>query len=197
MTTYVWDTSIYPTSTSLTWLDNSARFQSALSGATRTVNRPGGRWRMTMNFDVRKPAEAQKIEAFLWRLDGGTHRAQLIDFSYQRQGTGTGTPLVKGASQTGYSLITDGWPNSTGVFKAGDRFTVNNQLLLVAADATSDGSGNCTITLAHPLRSAPADNAPLTVTNPYGIFILSETVESAARPGIFKVIDAVFEEAVE
>jgi|DEB0MinimDraft_3_1074331.scaffolds.fasta_scaffold46513_2 hypothetical protein len=196
MTTYTWDTGIYPTATSLAWLDNSARFQSALSGATRTVNRPGGRWRMTMSFQARKPVEAQKIEAFLWRLDGATHRAQLIDFSYERQGTGSGTPLVKGASQTGYSLITDGWSNSQTVLKAGDRFTVNNQLLLVATDATSDGSGNCTITLAHPLRSAPADNAPLTVTNPYGIFYLVEQVETAAQPGVFKSIDAVFEEEV-
>lgn len=197
MTTYVWDSTIYPSASSLTWLDNSARFESALSGATRTVNRPGGRWRLSMTFNVRKPAEAQKIEAFLWRLNGGTHRAQIKDFSYERQGTGAGTPLVKGASQTGYSLLTDGWSNSQTVLKAGDRVTVNNQMLLIATDATSDGSGNCTLTLAHPLRSSPADNASIEKASPYAIYILAETVESAAVPGVFKTIEAVFEEAVE
>ncbi len=37
------------------------------------------------------------------------------------RGAATGTPLVKGASQTGNTLTTDGWTTGvTGILKAGD-----------------------------------------------------------------------------
>ena len=110
-----------------------------------------------------------------------------------------GTPLVNGASQDvtylsakdGYtqSLITDGWTATvTGVLLEGDTFTlagVNSvnprtredtgrlQSFVVRADATSDGSGNATLTIApaiitsgpnQTVTAAPADNAAITVT---------------------------------
>jgi hypothetical protein len=70
------------------------------------------------------------------------------------------TPLVNGANQSGTSLITDGWVNSTQVLNKGDRFriagvySVNPASLLstgrlaqfiVTADVTSNGSGQATI----------------------------------------------------
>ena len=83
-----------------------------------------------------------------------------------------GTPLVKGASQTGSSLLTDGWSASiTGVLKQGDsirllgvaaavagtvygvnRITKENlpdqQDFVVTADVNSDASGNATIPIS-------------------------------------------------
>jgi hypothetical protein len=97
------------------------------------------------------------------------------------------TPLVKGASQTGASLITDGWANSTAVIKKGDVFTiagvnhVNPQSLqstgavqqfVATADGTSDGSGNLTISISPSITTgtgfqtvdgSPADNAAITM----------------------------------
>lgn len=109
------------------------------------------------------------------------------------------TPLVNGASQNvtytsvkdtySQSLITDGWANSTVVFKEGDTFTIAGvnsvnprtredtgrlQSFVVRADATSDGSGNATLTIspaivtsgAHQtVTAAPADNAAITPTS--------------------------------
>jgi hypothetical protein len=97
-----------------------------------------------------------------------------------------GTPLVNGASQTGSSLITDGWTASAANrLKAGDVFTIAGvnkcnpitksdtgilQQFVVTADAASDGSGNCTISISPAIYSsgslqnvtaAPADNAAL------------------------------------
>jgi hypothetical protein len=99
-----------------------------------------------------------------------------------------GTPLVKGASQTGASLITDGWSNSvTGVLKAGDIFTIAGvyavnpvtkqstgrlQQFVVTADKNSDSSGEATLAIAPSIvtsgttqnvTAGPADNAALTI----------------------------------
>ena len=127
--------------------------------------------------------------------DGKMGRAAGMDWSMDQNvaahTTGTfetgSTPVVNGASQTGASLITDGWAVSTAVLKEGDVFTVagvnglnyfsyaNTGLLrqfVVTADVTSDGSGNATIPIDPPItttgqqrtvNASPADGAALTV----------------------------------
>lgn len=79
-----------------------------------------------------------------------------------------GTPLVNGASQSGASLVTDGWTTSTAVIKKGDIFTlagvyeINPQTyestgrlmrFVATADGTSDGSGNLTIAISPSINS--------------------------------------------
>lgn len=96
------------------------------------------------------------------------------------------------------SLITDGWANSTAVLKAGDVFTIAGvkavnpvpgegttgktvmpylQQFTVISDATSDGSGNATLTISpaiitsgpfQTVDAAPADNAAITVLGSEG-----------------------------
>lgn len=97
-----------------------------------------------------------------------------------------GTPLVNGASQTGATLITDGWTAGI-ILKAGMTFSVAgiNQVnpasredtgqlakFVLTADVTVDGSGNATlpispaIALTGPYQNvtgSPANNAALTV----------------------------------
>jgi hypothetical protein len=108
-----------------------------------------------------------------------------------------GTPLVNGgaqavtyaASKQTYSqtLITDGWTAAAAArVKAGDVFTIANvyavnpidgdtlpflRQFVVLADASSDASGNATISISPPIITSgpyktvdaqPADNAPLT-----------------------------------
>jgi len=84
------------------------------------------------------------------------------------QGTGTGTPLVNGALQTGSSIITDGWAANEKVLKGGDiiTFAVINIVYDVPADVISDGSGNATIPISPPIFEGgePADNAVITVS---------------------------------
>jgi hypothetical protein len=98
-----------------------------------------------------------------------------------------GTPLVNGASQSGASLITDGWTAAAASrVKQGDVFTIANvfhvnpqsrvstgvlQQFVVTADGSSDGSGNLTLAISpsivasgatQTVNAAPADNAALT-----------------------------------
>jgi hypothetical protein len=221
MTTYTWPANVYPNSSTLSWIDNTARFQSPFSGATRTVNRPGGRWRMSMSFRAKTAEDAQALEAFLWRLDGATHRATIPDFAYRRQGTGAGTPVVDGAGQTGRVLLTSGWTAGQTVLKAGDRVTIAGQMLVVALDVVSSGgsgiylldedgdqildessqpilveSGGAQLFLTHSLRSSPADGAAIEVTLPTATYMLADQFEVAAEPGVFKALTVEFEEDI-
>ena len=84
-------------------------------------------------------------------------------------GVGGGSPLVKGASQTGASLLVDAAPlSTTNWLKAGDIIKVAgvNWVLDVTANVTSDGSGNATIGIDPPILAgqSPADNAVVTIT---------------------------------
>jgi len=84
------------------------------------------------------------------------------------------TVLVKGAGQTGTSLITDGWPANSTVLKAGMFVTVVDQLVQLTANATSNGAGEATLTFKPALRVAPGDNAAVEYKNPYCLMFLTE-----------------------
>ena len=88
MTDYAWPAELQPQSNTLTWVDAVDVFRSPLSDAVRTLERGPGHWQLRMSFDRFMPRHAQLLEAFLWRLDGMTHRAVIPDHAYRRQGTG-------------------------------------------------------------------------------------------------------------
>lgn len=99
-----------------------------------------------------------------------------------------GTPLVNGASQTGATLVTDGWTAAAAArLKKGDVFTIAGvyqvnpqsrqstgqlQQFVVTADVSSDGSGNASVPIypsivtsggQQTVSASPADNAALTI----------------------------------
>ena len=102
-------------------------------------------------------------------------------------GTYAGTPLVNGASQTGSSLITDGWSSGASNLTVGDRFTVagvfsvnpvtkatlSDLQQFVVTTAISDSTGDMTISISPSIvgpgerfqnvSALPADGAALTV----------------------------------
>ena len=137
-------------------------------------------WEAEIALPPMKRADAEAWLAALISLNG-REGSLLLGPDYANtspRGVGTGTPLVKGASQTGYDLITDGWTISqTGIMNAGDWFQLGTgssaRLYKVMTDANSDGSGNATLTIWPKLRSSPADNDALTVTSPRGRFMLA------------------------
>lgn len=113
--------------------------------------------------------------AFLTALDGQKGTFLIGDPILKAPaGVATGTPLVKGAGQTGSSLITDGWtPTTTGILKAGDFFAIDNRLYMVLQDVNSNGSGEATLDIFPRLRESPGDNAALTINSPKGLFRLA------------------------
>lgn len=122
-------------------------------------------------------------------------------------GAGGGTPLVNGAGQAGYALITNGWTASTTVLKAGDVLSIAGVPWVydVTADVVSDGSGNATIPINPPLignaaTSAPASGAALTINSTPGLVTYTAFVESldmpqaSAGPGYFQSCRVKFRE---
>lgn len=123
-----------------------------------------------------------------WRAFIGAAQGAVNDFQVPvneiAQSSATATPLVNGASQTGRSLITDGWPPSTTVLYGGQFVTINNQLLQLTNNIVSDSSGNATITFAPAIRVSPADNAAIEFKNPYALMYFAEDPGYSVEPGL-------------
>lgn len=99
-------------------------------------------------------------------------------------------PFVNGAGQTGDTVIVDGCsPDETGFLLPGDYVQIGTGLHRVLTQVDTDSSGNATLTLWPSMRSSPADNAPVVLSNPVGRFRLmaddaSWSVNSASMYGI-------------
>lgn len=114
-------------------------------------------------------AEAAAWQAFGMSLYGtfGTFYAKDPDAT-TGLGAATGSWTVKGASQTGTSLVVDNasQPSTADVFLAGDWFSVPDSvnsvpmLQMILQDVTSDVNGEVTLDISPgiPAGMAPADN---------------------------------------
>ncbi len=155
--------------------DVVAESRSPYTGERQVYAHPGQWWEVDVALPTMVRATAEPWLAFLTALRGKYGTFLLVPpTGATPRGVATGTPLVSGGSQTGASLVTDGWTAGvTGILKAGDYIQVGTQLFKVLNDASSDGGGAATLDIWHSLRSSPADNAPITVTNPAGLFALA------------------------
>lgn len=152
---------------------------SPFTGVQQVYKHQGQWWEAEVTLPPMMRDEAEQIAAFLLKMNGQYGTFLLGDKSSTApRGVGTGTPLVRGGSQTGNSLITDGWTESTtGILKAGDWIQLGSgsttRLHKVLDDADSDESGIATLTIWPDLRSSPSDNAAITVQNTKGQWRLS------------------------
>ncbi len=148
---------------------NGLTFESPLNGTVQTVEFPGARWTLTGSLPPLKRATgAAEWQAFFAQLRGLAGRFYAGDPGAKRpRGTALGTPLVNGGSQTGATLVTDGWtPSQAQALLPGDYFQVGNELKLVVATTVVGGTGAATIAFEPPLRASPADNASIVTVNP-------------------------------
>lgn len=158
--------------------------QSPFTAKQQVYKYTGQFWEAEINLPPMKRADAEYWISFLLKLNGQYGTFLLGDPNgTTARGVATGTPLVNGGSQTGNELITDGWTNSvTGILKAGDYIQLGAgataQLYKVLDDVNSNGSGQATLTLWPDLRSAPSDNATITVSNTKGLFRLSSNQQA-------------------
>lgn len=144
----------------------------------------GQQWTGRVEYPPMTAAQAEPLVSALNSLNGreGTFYMRLAAYKTLR-GSGGGNPLVNGGSQTGYDLVTDGWPNSTnGVLKAGDFIKLDGgsvyRLHKVMADVNSNGSGQATLTLWPKLRESPSDNQGIYMGGSvYGTFRLTKEIE--------------------
>lgn len=90
--------------------------------------------------------------------------------------TGGGELFVDGAGQLGTSLNLYGADPSEPVFKVGEYFSVNGELKICTANASSNASGEVTVTFEPALRQAPPDNEPVNISKPTATFRLVNPV---------------------
>lgn len=143
---------------------------------------PGQRWEADISLPPMKRADAEVWISFFMKLYGayGTFTLGDPNAATPRGSAATtpGTPVVNGASQTGNELAIDGLPTSEiGYLKAGDYIQLGSgstaQLYKVLDDVNTNASGEATLTIWPDLRSSPANDAGVTVSNAEGVFRLS------------------------
>ncbi len=96
--------------------------KSPFTGVQQVQKHQGQWWESEGSLAPMSRANAEEWIAFFLKLNGMQGTFLLGDpLGTTARGVATGTPLIKGASQTGNSLITDGWTTSqTGITTAGD-----------------------------------------------------------------------------
>jgi hypothetical protein len=181
---------------------NVAVYASPFTGQQQVYQHPGQFLTCSIELPPMSRAEAAVFVAALLSLQGARGTFYFGDPAWKNpQGTATGTPLVKGAAQTGQDLITDGWTTTvTGILKAGDWIQIGTgdtrQLCMVLADANSNGSGDSTLSLFPRIRTAFADNTAILTANPTGIWRLADDgsflqdVDSLTRGIVLNAVEA-------
>lgn len=168
MTLYAFPADLCPAETVVRWVDDQIALPAMTGGAVQRVDFNGGLWAI----DVRMPPltgdDHRLLRNWLFKIGRVGNWGQITDHSYSRAGVGGGTPLVKGASQDGLTLVMDGaTADVTGWLKAGDRIGLaNGRLVEVATDCDSDSSGNVTASLVNPILDAPDDNSAVEIDAP-------------------------------
>lgn len=153
------------------------------TGRRQTIASGRGWWEAQITF----PPIVGTTNVNAWRSFIAKSRGAANDFQVPvdpvAQSASTATPLVNGAGQQGRTLSTDGWPLSTTVLQAGQYVTINNQLLQLTENVTSNGSGVAVLTFEPPVRVSPADNAAIEYKNPFCLMYLVEEPTLSVETG--------------
>lgn len=161
----------------------AAAVQSPFTGTQDIQDWGGEWWEYSVNLIVRTGADGRSLSSFMTQLRGIVQPFLFDDTSLSQSGS-YGTPLVDGASQTGNTLVTDGW-SATGL-KAGDFFSLGSDLdtrfYMLTADVVPS-AGAATLEFVPALRSSPADNDALEVVSPKVLLRLTSPVPSQISSG--------------
>ncbi|MDR3381732.1 hypothetical protein [Cupriavidus basilensis] len=210
-----WPASLVPARATWGLQSNTETFTSPLNRSIQTTERPGARWKVTLELPSMTADKRGRLEAFLASLGGMAGRFRLwpharpvsavgvgasdaglvLDFlnqAYQAQGT----PAVSGALSDFRVLPSKFWPASTLVLRAGEYLEVGGELKIVTADVVSDASGGAAIPIAPPFRMAPQVNAELVLDRPRATMMLIND-EYSVSVGQARISETVVIAAVE
>lgn len=192
MPTLDWPTDLVPAKATWGLQSNTETFTSPLNRSVQTVERPGARWKVTLEFPSMAPAGRRKLEAFLAGLGGMAgrfslwpHTAPIADIAAAPVDASMVLNFLTQAYQATLSVVVDGtlsnykllptkyWPANTLVLKAGEYLAAGNELKMVTADVVSDANGKATIPVAPAFRNAPANLAVVTLNRPMTTMMLT------------------------
>lgn len=184
MTTITFPSSPKPSTMSWRLVQPAQQNISQWTGARQVLASGRGWWECTLTLPpIVGESAVNSWRAFIGLARGVTNDFQVPVNEIDQSGL-TVTARINGANQTGRSLNTDGWPNSTAILSAGQFVTIGNQLLQLTADVTSNGSGQATISFEPAIRVSPADNAVIEYKNPYALMYFLEDPGYSVEPGL-------------
>lgn len=156
---------------------------SPFTGAQQVYAHPGEWFTLAVELPPLTRADAEEVVGFGLALNGVEGSFLMAPPGNQAGVRGTwagGSPLVKGAGQTGKTLAIDGLSAGATALR-GDWFSLGSgastRLHKVVAPATANGSGEASLEIWPRLRASPADNAALTISNPLGQWRLTAPIE--------------------
>lgn len=159
-------------------------------------------WEADVTLPPMKRADASEWIGLIASMNGMQGSLYMGDpLGATPRGIATGTPLVKGASQTGKTLETDGWTISqNGILKRMDWIQLSSgtssRLHAVVVEPNSDSSGNATLEIWPALRESPADNSAIVVSGAKGRWRLRSNSNEWAENigGIYSVTFTLVED---
>lgn len=145
--------------------------QSIFTGAEQRSENPFHLWTISGTIPVidGDDAAARDWRAFILELRGqvGTFNLPVPGITGPSTNYSGTAGVVKGASQLGDSVITDGWTASTPLLNRGDFFMIGGELKMCMANISTSGIGEATIVFEPAIVSSPADNSIVVLNNPF------------------------------
>lgn len=149
--------------------------RSAYTGRRQVIGNPWhGRWEADVDLVELEAADAAAIRAFIAALDGpvNTFRFPAVSESQSSRAV-----TVNGSHAVGaQALSTVGWLPSQIALKAGQYFTLNDQLCVLTADAVANGLGVAVLNFRSKLREAAANGTSVVVDIPTALVALKEDI---------------------
>ena len=148
--------------------------QSPFTGQTQTFDWQSSWLQGRVSFPPMTRYASDMWSSFIMQCRGQSKAFMLGDPKAKLpKGCAMGSPVVNGASQTGYSVITRNWSASvTSLLLAGDYIQIGYRMYKVLDNVTSDSSGNATLNIWPNLRDLPADGTTIQTRNCKGLFRL-------------------------
>jgi len=163
---------------------------SPFTGSQEVQDWGGEWWNYAVTIALMRPSDGQRLSAFFTSLGGVRGRFLFRDPSIEAA-PAVGLGVVSGAFQSGRSLVTAGWAESTLLFRAGDFFSLGTgtetRLYQVTMDVISNDVGMATLQFIPKLRSTPANGTMIETFDPKLVLRLNEPVPTTVgRAGKFQ-----------
>ena len=153
----------------------------------------GHLWVIQLSTNPMLKSEFNPLYAFMMRQKGA-HESFTIELpGHEALGAINGTPTWTSTTDDN-TIVTSGWANSIAdQVKEGDLFTIAGSIkvYMVTADASSDGSGNATLSFYPALRDTPSASAALTFANVNFTVSLDRKTIGYRRSGLMYSLDAL------
>lgn len=184
---------------------NDSVFESGISRKANIQSHGAGvtdRWTGELSTNNLSRADWLELTAWIVSLKGrqGTFLVHDPDREFPQtfiSGSFPGTGLVNGSGQSGNSLLTDGWPTSSTILKAGDMFQQGVESHMLTEDALTDVGGQVRLQFEPAIRNPPAINTVIKTTRAQIIARrISSTIPFSTEEVAFLPITIGFEEVL-